>query len=169
MSFPSKPISYAKAVPSNYRKTLRHSCLEFLCDQHILRRVLQCCFWVLQSQESPGDPQHASCHSWVPPSPSPCGSPSLGAASGILQDLFPACSHSTLHQKPNSGSSSAEYGQIGSYSACACAVVGTSSKEHQTQCCSHVDHPPGYNHFRWSLKAFPQLCRTGGSCQSIGL
>lgn len=133
MSFPSKPISYAKAMPSNYRKTLRHSCRGFLCDQHILRRVLQCCFWMLQSQESPGDPQHllpqlGSTSSFSMRQPLTCSS--LWDPSGSV----PCCSHSTLHQEPHSGSSSVEYGQIGSDSA---------HSSTQTQRCSHVDQPPG--------------------------
>lgn len=71
------------------------------CDQHILRRALQCSFWVLQSHKSPGEPH---------------------------QDLFPAYSHSTLHQAPHSASFSVRYGEIRSYPTPACAGVGTAPK-----------------------------------------
>lgn len=118
----SKPISYAKAMPSNYCKTLWYSCLKFLCDQDILRRVLQCCSWRLQSHKCLGEPQHTGCHGWAPP-PSRGGSPPLAAASRILQDLFHAYSQSAWHWRPHSGGYSVRYRQIGSYPSPVCAVV----------------------------------------------
>lgn len=150
-------------MPSNYCKTLRYSCLKFLCDQHVLRRVLQCCFWMLQSHKSLGNhirlPAAAGLHHLLLKVGAHVSS-SLWDPSGSIPCLFP------LYLTPSTPQWES-FCEIWRNKAISYSYWCWSGHCHQgtakIQCWSHMDQPLGHKKLQRSLKASAQMSRAGVS------